>query len=186
MKGCTKCLEQKLESEFPKWKSGRVGSWCKECVKLNSRKWYAENKEKADLKRKKYYQDHKEETIAKWKIHYEKNREEIRKRANEQNRNCSPERRSKQNAYAREWTRKNRDKVSAKSHQYFKKSPEKFYARQAVVWALRFNLLQRPEKCSMCKCIGKIEAHHEDYSKPLEVQWICRPCHVKEHMKLKD
>ena len=25
----------------------------------------------------------------------------------------------------------------------------------------------------------KVEGHHEDYSKPLEVYWVCRPHHVE-------
>ena len=37
-----------------------------------------------------------------------------------------------------------------------------------------------------CKCgEPKSEAHHPDYSKPLEVLWLCRPCHNEEHKAIK-
>jgi ribosomal protein S27AE len=28
-------------------------------------------------------------------------------------------------------------------------------------------------------------AHHEDYDKPLEVMWLCQPCHKQRHKELK-
>jgi hypothetical protein len=35
---------------------------------------------------------------------------------------------------------------------------------------------------SPCPCGSKdSEMHHEDYSKPLEVKWLCRRCHMLEH-----
>lgn len=35
---------------------------------------------------------------------------------------------------------------------------------------------------SPCPCGSKHpEMHHEDYSKPLEVKWLCRRCHMLEH-----
>ena len=35
--------------------------------------------------------------------------------------------------------------------------------------------------CEVCKSKEIVEAHHEDYNKPLEVLLLCKPCHVKYH-----
>lgn len=31
------------------------------------------------------------------------------------------------------------------------------------------------------RCGGEAEMHHEDYSKPLEVTWLCREHHLERH-----
>lgn len=59
------------------------------------------------------------------------------------------------------------------------KYPEKYKARTAVANALRDGRLIK-EKCSFCGS-RKSQAHHEDYSKPIEVIWFCRPCHTRHH-----
>lgn len=61
---------------------------------------------------------------------------------------------------------------------YRGKYPEKYHARIAVGNALRDGRLSKPSKCSKCGAETKLEAHHEDYSKPLDVQWLCNSCHV--------
>lgn len=32
-----------------------------------------------------------------------------------------------------------------------------------------------------CHCGAKAEKHHHDYSKPLEVEWLCRKHHLEIH-----
>ena len=48
--------------------------------------------------------------------------------------------------------------------------------------AIDLGLIQRPDKCEKCsKKSGLIQAHHPDYEKPLEIQWLCVKCHNYEH-----
>lgn len=47
--------------------------------------------------------------------------------------------------------------------------------------ALQSGKLIRPDNCSKCGVTGKIDGHHEDYSKPLEVIWLCKICHAEIH-----
>lgn len=39
------------------------------------------------------------------------------------------------------------------------------------------------EQCKVCGTNENIEAHHEDYTKPLDVTWLCRK-HHREHHKM--
>lgn len=52
----------------------------------------------------------------------------------------------------------------------------------ANVAVKRGKLTRKP--CSECGA-ETAEKHHHDYSKPLEVTWLCRPCHMAEHKRLK-
>lgn len=64
-------------------------------------------------------------------------------------------------------------------------NPEKFAARQQVFTAIRTGKLERPTTCQACGGLGAVEAHHDDYSKPLEVEWLCVPCHKQTHVRKK-
>ena len=58
--------------------------------------------------------------------------------------------------------------------------PTKVNARKCVEAAINAGVLKRPDHCSGCGCSNsehRIEAHHNDYSKPLDVIWLCTPCH---------
>jgi ribosomal protein S27AE len=62
-----------------------------------------------------------------------------------------------------------------------KKYPEKYIAYCAVNNAVRDGRLKK-EKCEKCGDVDT-QAHHDDYSKPLDVRWLCRKCHLDEHGK---
>jgi hypothetical protein len=55
-------------------------------------------------------------------------------------------------------------------------------AHAAVSAAVLSGVLVRPTQCERCPNeVDNIIGHHHDYSKPLEVEWLCRPCHGKHH-----
>jgi len=55
-------------------------------------------------------------------------------------------------------------------------------AHSRVSRAVRNGTLVR-QPC--CRCgEEKSVAHHEDYDKPLDVMWLCQPCHKQRHKEL--
>lgn len=54
-------------------------------------------------------------------------------------------------------------------------------ARSLVSSAIKCGRMVR-KPCEVCGS-KKSEAHHEDYSKPLEVNWLCRTHHMERHRK---
>ncbi len=56
-------------------------------------------------------------------------------------------------------------------------NPEQHRARCAIRHALDYGKMTRPKKCDKCSKRSFVEAHHSDYSKPLEVIWLCLKCH---------
>lgn len=63
-----------------------------------------------------------------------------------------------------------------------KKKPNHKNAYMAVDAAVKCGVLIKPTVCSGCGCSDeecRIEAHHYDYAKPLDVIWLCASCHDK-------
>lgn len=75
-------------------------------------------------------------------------------------------------------------KVAHKEN-FRRKFPEKALAHDIFRKALARHQITRPDKCSNCGCTCTPHGHHDDYSKPLEVRWLCRPCHLNLHYKLR-
>ena len=74
-----------------------------------------------------------------------------------------------------EYMRENRPKHSQLSPMARMKANARAVARVAQS---RGFITQKPcEKCGS----KNSQKHHDDYSKPLDVRWFCRPCHLKHH-----
>ena len=59
--------------------------------------------------------------------------------------------------------------------------PERVRAGRILKKAIASGEIVRPRFCSACEWGSKTCGHHEDYSKPLEVIWVCNSCHMKIH-----
>lgn len=72
---------------------------------------------------------------------------------------------------ARQATRAKQQRLHRQRH------PDKYIARSAVGNAVRDGRLTKPTFCGCCGREGKVQAHHTDYSRPLDVAWLCFVCH---------
>ncbi len=87
--------------------------------------------------------------------------------------------------YSRQWHIANRERISARQKKWYLDNKQKTWARNIVLRAVKKGDLVRPEVCERCGTDGTIDGHHFDYSKPLEVLWLCRSCHRREHAQEK-
>lgn len=62
--------------------------------------------------------------------------------------------------------------------EYRKRFPNKYRAHQMLNYAVAHGKIT-PEPCFICG--EKAEAHHPDYSLPLDVVWLCPPHHKQAH-----
>lgn len=100
----------------------------------------------------------------------------------------SPEYKSQQRRLARESERRrywgdpeHRRKARARRMRY--KNTPKDRARWELFVAVKKGEVTRPDLCSRCKQppeVGVVQGHHADYSKPLQVTWLCSGCHGEE------
>ncbi len=86
--------------------------------------------------------------------------------------------------YNRKWNathRKRQKAFNLKGSKTYRENPENQYkirARKDVFHALRTGRMTK----GICPCgETKVEAHHDDYSRPLKVIWLCRPHHRRYH-----
>ena len=109
--------------------------------------------------------------------HREKNIEKAREY--DRKRNMLPHRVQARKEYMQTEAGKESKKKSVEK--YNKIFPMKYAAHVITCNAIRDGKLKRPSKCSVCKSQKMIEAHHDDYTQPMKVRWLCNTCHRNWH-----
>lgn len=74
---------------------------------------------------------------------------------------------------------KRKSNVVRYTRNFRRRHPIKARAWNAVARAKRSGRLV-PQPCIYCNTTNSIEAHHEDYTKPLDVRWVCFSCHREQ------
>jgi len=102
-----------------------------------------------------------------------------------------------------DWRRKNRERMREKYRQWYAKNgrndrgkayyeryikpysekhPEATKARRILRYAIKKGEIQKGQNCSICgKKTQSLVGHHENYTQPLIVEWVCYSCHRKIH-----
>ena len=145
---------------------GNVDTYCKQCRKNLAKEWRAKNpgrcRELRSAWREKNPGREAQGQRDRDRRDYWSDPDAYRKRASE---------------YISSLTQEQRAKRNARRRAEYAQTP-KVKARLSVLSAIRLGALVRPSQCSKCGGRGKrIEAHHEDYGKPLNVVWLCSVCH---------
>lgn len=88
-------------------------------------------------------------------------------------------------------TRAHRERRKAEGRPYYAGKPKRCTERQKLAQDLIQRMIERgdivpPVKCNRCASppasgFKRLDAHHQDYIKPLEVEWLCRTCHIRAH-----
>jgi len=152
MKKCSKCGKEKLMSEFHKDKSYSCG------IKARCKKCVnADAKDYADR--------NPELKKARSCVYYENNKKKINKRASEYRR-----------------TAVGRKVKSVSNKKRLDRFPKQARANRLINLEIKNGRVARPNTCSICSKKRKTQAHHCDYSKPLEVAFMCTYCHASWHI----
>ena len=76
-------------------------------------------------------------------------------------------------------TERGKERLNAGKDAWRKRNPAKYKAHNSVNNAIRDGKLSK-KPCAVCG-EEKVHAHHEDYSKPLDVVWLCPRHHALHH-----
>ncbi len=82
--------------------------------------------------------------------------------------------------YHKQYTKQNPEVYFKSNKEYRGRNPDKRKAHGVIANAIRRGKMKRMP-CEECGS-EKSEAHHDDYSQPLNVRWLCRNHHLAFHL----
>lgn len=71
--------------------------------------------------------------------------------------------------------------IAKRTSKYRANNPIKKRSQHAVSNAIRSGRLIKPDNCEQCSVTGPLHGHHDDYTMPLVVRWLCELCHNAWH-----
>jgi hypothetical protein len=173
-KVCKKCGQEKPLSEYYRNSNIKGGYFnsCKACVCAASREYITNNhKRHLDYNRQYYHRDI-EASRAREREKYYRDREKIL-------------------AYFDEWRKNNKLRIAEFSRKHRRKNSGtlKAIAQTFLQTAVRAGRIVKPDHCQ--KCLkpfpkDKLHGHHEDYSRPYDVSWLCAGCHGARHREINE
>jgi hypothetical protein len=81
---------------------------------------------------------------------------------------------------SRAWKKNNPERHAELARAYRARNREKTKAQNRLNYAIRKGRMARLP-CEVCGTRERVHAHHHDYSKPLDVRWLCLQCHKDAH-----
>lgn len=94
---------------------------------------------------------------------------------------CKPCDRILHRNWSNQWNHNNLTKVrkcwAKATKKWQDKNPDKVIAHRAIRVAVKNGTIKKSKVCEVCNLAPATGSHHADYSKPLEVVWICKVCH---------
>ncbi len=76
---------------------------------------------------------------------------------------------------------RNKEHVKKRMRLYYKEHPLMVWAHNTLFTEIRARRIERMP-CEICGTFPS-DAHHDDHSQPLSVQWLCRIHHYQLHEK---
>lgn len=169
---CTGCKQEKQFEEYGKDKNAKDGlnQKCKECCRKRDKN---RNRSEKSIEKIKEYK-------SEWQ---KKNRKLLNERLRQRYAENIEESRSqaRERAVRYRKTKEYQSKKNEYDRKYRKVNPEKARAKDKIKHAIKTGKLIRSPICQICQKKCDTHGHHKDYSKPLDVIWLCPTCHISYH-----